>query len=73
MSNITNGVYKIGKLNLQATYENNKLDLHTIQTINPVFAGFKYDVLNNIVNAQIKTDKLKPFSIISANSNRKTK
>ena len=36
------------------------------------FAGLKYDVLNNVINAQIKTDSLKPFSIISANLNNKT-
>ena len=72
ISNLTNGFYKVGKLNFQADYKNHKIELHTIQTVNPIFAGLKYDVLNNVINAQIKTDSLKPFSIISANLNNKT-
>lgn len=71
ISNLTNGIYKIGKLNFQAILENKKIDVHTIQVINPVSVGVKYDLQNNVINAQLKTEKLKPFEIILANSNQK--
>ena len=61
ISNLTNGIYKIGKLNFQATLEDNKFDIHTIQVINPISVGVKYDLQNNVINAQLKTEKLKPF------------
>ena len=71
ISNLTNGIYKIGKLNFQATLEDNKFDIHTIQVINPISVGVKYDLQNNVINAQLKTEKLKPFEIILSKSNQK--
>lgn len=71
ISNLTNGIYKIGKLNFQATLEDNKFDIHTIQVINPISVGVKYDLQNNVINVQLKTEKLKPFEIILSNSHQK--
>lgn len=68
---LTNGTYKIGRLNLQASYENEQLEMHTVQVVHPVSVGIKFDILNKIINAQLKTEKLAPFEIISANSRQK--
>lgn len=71
ISDFTDGTYKIGKLNLQAGYKNNKFEIQTVQVVHPISVGVKFDVLNKIANAQLKTEKLAPFEIISANSRRK--
>lgn len=71
LSDLTNGTYKIGKLNLQAGYENNQFEIHTIQVVNPVSVGVKYDLENKDLNVQFNADNLAPFNIISANSKQK--
>ena len=39
--------------------------------INPISVGVKYDLQNNVINVQLKTEKLKPFEIILSNSHQK--
>lgn len=68
--NLTDGTYKLSNLNLMATYAHSKLDIHTIQTVNPISITAGYDVVSGLASAEIKAEKLSPLSVISSNQKK---
>ena len=71
MENITNGDLKLNRLSLLASYENKKIEVRTVQSVNPVSLSAVYSIENQDVNIQLKADNLKPLSLISVNSKQK--
>ena len=68
LRDITNGDLKISKLNLHASYSNNIIEAHTIQAVNPISLGCTFNTTSQDFNVQLITEKLRPVSVISANS-----
>ncbi len=68
LRNLTDGTYKLSKLNLHAAYDSGRVDVHTIQAVNPVSLGAFYNFNTGDVNVQLRMDGLKPVSILTVNS-----
>ena len=68
LRNLTDGTYKLSKLNLHASYDQGRLDVHTIQAVNPISLGIFYNFDTGDVNAQLRMDGLSPVSILTINS-----
>ena len=68
LRNLTDGTYKLSKLNLHASYDQGRVDLHTIQAVNPIYLGLFYDFNSGDVNAQLRMDGLSPIAILTINS-----
>lgn len=68
---LTDGNYHLNKLSFYAGYENNKIAVHTIQSVNPVSIAVDYDVKNQFFNAQFKAAKFSPLSVFTINSKQK--
>ncbi len=66
--NLTDGTYKLSKLNLHASYDGERVDVHTIQAVNPISLGVFYNFKTGDVNAQLRMDGLTPVSILTVNS-----
>ncbi len=71
LENFTNGDIKLNRLNLFASYENKKIEVRTVQSVNPIFIGAVYSIANSDLNIQIKAENLKPASLFSINSKQK--
>lgn len=67
---LTDGTYKLSKLNLMATYAHDRLDVHTIQTVNPISINAGYDIISGLANAEIKAEKLNPLTVVSSNQKK---
>ncbi|WP_027727760.1 translocation/assembly module TamB domain-containing protein [Treponema sp. C6A8] len=72
LSNISNGIYSIKKLNLLADYQNNTAGIHIIQNENPVSFGADYHLDTKDLNIQLKTKDFKPVQIFNSSTSRKT-
>ena len=68
LRNLTDGEYKLNKLNLHASYSDDRIDIHTIQAVNPVSFGVYYNLKTGDINAQIQMDGLTPISMLAVNS-----
>lgn len=68
LRDLTNGDYKINKLNFHASYSDGIAEIHTIQAVNPISFGCFYDFRSSDLNLQVRMEKLRPVSVISANS-----
>ena len=68
LRDITNGDFKISKLNFHASYADHIIEAHTIQSVNPISLGCTYNSSSKDFNVQLRTEKLRPVSVISANS-----
>ena len=68
LRDMTNGDFKISKLNLHASYSDRMIELHTIQAVNPVSLGCTFNTASQDLNVQLRTEKLRPVRVISANS-----
>ena len=68
LRDFTDGDYKLNKLNLHASYNGGTVEAHTIQAVNPVSFGAYYNFNTGDVNAQLRTEKLKPLSLVTINS-----
>lgn len=71
LENFTNGDVKLNRLNLFALYEDKKIELRTVQAVNPIYIGAVYSFENQDLNIQLKAENLKPASLISINSKQK--
>lgn len=71
LNDLTDGVYKLNKLSLHAIYNENVIDVHTIQAVNPVSVGLDYNIKNGDINAQLRTEKLSPIALITMTSKQK--
>ena len=71
LRDFTNGDIKLNKLNLHAVYTDGRVDLHTIQAVNPVSFGMFYDFNTQDANIQLRTEKLKPVSVVTITSRQK--
>lgn len=70
-SNISFGSYKLNKLNLLATYENKNLEIKTVQSVIPLFISLGYINEEQKLSLELKTDHLKPLTVISTKANQK--
>lgn len=66
-NNISNGEYKIDKINLMANYADKIIDLQTIKSVNPLFISANYNVEKGDVNLNLRTENLSPASVVSSN------
>ncbi|MCQ2575531.1 MAG: translocation/assembly module TamB [Treponema sp.] len=69
ISDLNNGIYKLNKTNLMVTYNDNKFNVHTIQSIYPLNINASYDLKSEQLTANLKADNLNPMSVISTNQN----
>ncbi len=65
--NLTDGNYKLSKLNLMAAYSDGKIELQTIQTVNPISITASCNINDGAVEALLQTDRLSPSTILSSN------
>ncbi len=68
LRDFTDGDFKLNKLNLHAAYTDDKIELHTIQAVNPISFGMFYDFTSGDANLQLRTDNLKPISLVTVTS-----
>ena len=68
LRDFTDGDYRLNKLNLHVSYNGGTVEAHTIQAVNPVSFGAYYNFNTGDVNAQLRTEKLKPLSLVTINS-----
>ena len=68
LRDFTDGDYRLNKLNLHASYSDGTVEAHTIQAVNPVSFGAYYNFKTGDVNAQLRTESLKPLSLLTINS-----
>ncbi len=68
LRDFTDGDYRLNKLNLHASYNGGVVEVHTIQTVNPISLGLVYDFNSGNVNAQVRLEHLKPLSLVTINS-----
>ena len=71
VSDLTNGILKMNKLNFLTTYQNNKIDARLIQSVFPLAIGAFYDLNQNQVKASVLAKDLKPAQLISTPTNKK--
>ena len=64
LSDVTNGEFKMNRLSMLATYNDKKIEAHTVQSVNPYFVQLYYDIDSQKFDAEIKTDHLNPLQII---------
>lgn len=67
---LTDGNYKLSKLNLMLTYVDNKIELQTIQAVNPIYIWADYNLSEGLANAEIRTEKLNPLTVVSSNQKK---
>lgn len=72
LSNITNGLYTIKKLNFRADYENDVAGINLIQSENPVSFGADLNLNTKDLNIQLKSKDFMPVQILNSAANRKT-
>lgn len=65
---LTDGDFRLNKLNLHASFAGGTIEMHTIQAVNPISLGVFYDFNSGNVNAQLRMEKLKPLSLLTINS-----
>ena len=68
LRDFTDGDSRFNKLNLHASYSGGIIDAHTIQAVSPVSFGVYYNFNSGDVNAQLRTENLKPLSLLTINS-----
>ncbi len=68
IKNLTDGTYKLNQLSLHADYDTGRIDIHTIQAVNPISLGLYYNFNSGDVNAQLRMDGLTPTSLLTVNS-----
>lgn len=68
LRDFTDGDYRLNKLNLHASYSGGTVEAHTIQAVSPVSLGVYYNFNTGDVNAQLRTENLKPLSLLTINS-----
>lgn len=71
LSDITDGIYKLNKLNLHLSYADKKVEVHTIQAVNPISIGCEYDIASGNVKAQVLTQNFSPISLFTKTSKQK--
>lgn len=65
VSDFTNGSFRLAKTNLLVTYSQNKVDLHTIKSVNPLSIKANLDFTDLMLELAVDTEKLNPLSIVS--------
>ncbi len=65
LSDFSSGMYTINKLNFLAEYKNKAIEVHTIQSVNPMAISAGYDFDNKKISASIETKNLNPWSVVS--------
>ncbi len=68
LRDFTDGDFRLNKLNLHASYNEDTIEMHTIQAVNPVSLSLFYDVKKGDVNAQLRMEKLNPLSLLTISS-----
>lgn len=68
LSNITDGEYYFNRLNLQASFLNNRVTLKTIENAYPFHILALFDTRRNVLDASVKTDGLTLGNVVSAKS-----
>ncbi len=71
LANLTDGDFKLNKLNLYVGYNDYVFDVHTIQSVNPLSIAANFNVKTMDLNARVKSKELYPTSIVSINSLQK--
>lgn len=71
LANLTDGDFKLNKLNLYVGYNDYVFDVHTIQAVNPLSITANFNVKTMDLNAKVKSKDLYPTSIVSVNSLQK--
>ena len=69
MANITQGKYKLNKLNFMVSYKDNKINFRTVQNVMPIFVDFVYDFDLKNIQAEVKTENLNPVTVFSSVAN----
>ena len=64
-SDLSNGTFAINKLNLLAGYKNDVVDIHTIQSVNPLAVDLKFDIKKKELSASIQSENLNPMTVVS--------
>ncbi|MCR5188706.1 MAG: translocation/assembly module TamB [Treponema sp.] len=71
LSNLTDGDFRLNKLNLYVGYKDSVLDVHTIQAVNPLSIAADFNIETMLLNAHVKSKDLYPTSILSVRSLQK--
>ena len=71
LSDFTNGDLRLNKLNLHAEYNDDVIDLHSVQSVNPISIGADINIKSGDINAQVKTQNLNPLSLVNITSRQK--
>ena len=65
LANFVSGKYKFNKFNFLLTYKDKQFDVRTIQNVMPVMLSASYNLSDNQLNAELDTDNLNIYSVIS--------
>ena len=65
LSDFSSGQYTVNKLNLLAEYKNRIVEVHTIQSVNPMEISASYDFENKKISASVEAQNLNPWSVVS--------
>ena len=68
LSNITNGLYNVRKLNLLADYQNKVAGIHIIQSENPISFGADFHFDTKDLNVQLKTKDFYPVQVLNSSA-----
>ena len=71
ISNLTNGIYSINRLNFFLAYSQKVLDMHLIQAETPCALGADYRFDSKDLNIQFRTKDFYPAAFLNSNSGRK--
>lgn len=71
LSNLTDGDFKLNKLNLYVAYNESVFDVHTIQAVMPLSIAANFNIETMNLDAHVKAKDLYPTSIISVQSLQK--
>ena len=69
-ANFTQGKYKLNKLNFLVTYQDQKINLRTVQNVIPIAVEVVYDFNLKEVEAKLQSDNLSPSSVFSSVSDK---
>lgn len=71
VSNLTDGNWKLNKLNLLSTYSERKIKINTIQSVYPLSISVLMDMDTKDLTATVDTESLYPTTVISNIANHK--
>jgi len=66
LQNLTEGTYKLSKLAMLLSYADKVVDVHTIQSTNPISIDAQYDFSKQKANARVRTQTFSPITVLSS-------